>query len=160
MDGCTFSPELYTTQGNSSRPRNLNKFIKDQERYSELKNMNSIKKKDQIDQRERENNTLRPQVDNLSQQIVDLMEERKNEQIHERLYKKGKEKLLNTTKDAMVSNAASMRELESKNNRTMSRGQSYRQNLTSLDATNHRGGNLHEALYDLGKERAAKLAYK
>jgi len=76
------------------------------------------------------------------------MDERKTEPLHERLYKKGKEKLLNTTKEAMNNNAASMRELENKN-RTMSRGGS-RQNLSTADMSLYRGGRLHDALYEMG----------
>jgi hypothetical protein len=118
--------------------------------------MNSVKKKEQMSLKERENATMRPQVDNLSQQIVELMDERKSEMIHERLYKKGKEKLLNTTKAAMARNATSMRELENTNSRTMSRGAAH-QITGSFDAPNHRGRRLHDALYDLNKERKATL---
>lgn len=112
--------------------------------------MNSRKKIEQRSAQENEVYTRRPQVDNLSQQIVDLMEERKNELIHERLYKKGKEKLLNITKDAISKNSASMRELE--HTRTVSRGGS-RANNSSLDMSNHRV----QQLYDLSKGKQAML---
>lgn len=78
------------------------------------------------------------------------MDERKNELIHERLYKKGKEKLLNITKEAISKNSASMRELEQ--TRTVSRGGS-RANNSSLDAGSHR----NEQLYDLSKAMQLKL---
>ena len=36
-----------------------------------------------------------PQIDELSKQIVEMMDERKIEPAHSRLYKKGKEKIRN-----------------------------------------------------------------
>jgi hypothetical protein len=41
--------------------------------------------------------TGQPKIDDLSQQIVDMMEERKNESAHDRLYKIGKEKIRTKT---------------------------------------------------------------
>lgn len=38
-----------------------------------------------------------PQIDELSKQIVEMMDERKLEPAHSRLYKKGKEKIRNQT---------------------------------------------------------------
>ena len=42
MDGCTFTPELFTHS--KKKMRNLNQFIKDQEKFSELKNYKSAKR--------------------------------------------------------------------------------------------------------------------
>ena len=53
-----------------------------------------------------------PKVDNLSKQIVELMDERKGEQAYDRLYKKGKDKLRTNIKETMIQNEKSIKELE------------------------------------------------
>jgi len=57
------------------------------------------------------------------------MDERKGEQAYDRLYKKGKDKLRANTKEAMLQNEKSIKELESPGN-TMSKDISSSQNLT------------------------------
>ena len=42
LDGCTFVPESYTTKAPGRR--NLNQFIKDQEKYTEFKSLNNQRK--------------------------------------------------------------------------------------------------------------------
>lgn len=42
MNGCTFTPELYNSKGKKNR--NLDQFIKDQEKYQEMKSYNSQKR--------------------------------------------------------------------------------------------------------------------
>lgn len=106
LDQCTFQPDMYATKANAqSRPRNVNQFIKDQEKYLEYKNMNTKKAQQEKMMKEKEAFTKKPQVDNLSKQIVELMHERKDENTHERLYKLGKDKLQATTKEAMILNS-------------------------------------------------------
>lgn len=59
MDGCTFVPELYTTKG-KEKPRNVNQFIRDQEKYLEYKQMNSRKKAEEISNKDKMLNTRHP----------------------------------------------------------------------------------------------------
>ena len=52
-----------------------------------------------------------PQIDELSKQIVEMMDERKLEPAHSRLYKKGKEKIRTQTMLAIQQNTKSMNNL-------------------------------------------------
>lgn len=156
LDQCTFQPDRYATRANNeSRPRNVNQFIKDQEKYLEYKNLNSRKAQQEKLQKEKEVHTRKPQVDNLSKQIVDLMHERRDENTHERLYKLGKEKLQATTKDAMLLNSQSMRELE-RTNKSIRASSAF-----ALSPTRPRGAKqVAESLYQLNKVQKDKISKK
>lgn len=158
MDNCTFQPKFYETKQNNeqTRPRNVAQFIKDQEKYLEYKSLNSKKRQDEKAQKEKEIYTKKPQVDNLSKQIVELMHERKDEEIYERLYKKGKDKLLATTKDAITQNTNSMRELE-KTTRSIRTASAINSSPTRAS----RGGKATSmSLYNLNKINKDKLERK
>lgn len=84
--------------------------------------------------------TLEPRLDDLSMAIVDLMEDRRLEPTHERLYKKGATKL----RDITVKEQAKQAEESRIENRKISLFDSY-----DPDRTFHRGKPAREALYDL-----------
>jgi hypothetical protein len=43
VEDCTFAPEIYTTKNEGTKPRDLQKFLEDQDRYNEYKSINSQK---------------------------------------------------------------------------------------------------------------------
>ena len=95
LEPCTFQPDTKK----SKRPeelmepkRDLYDFLSDQQRFLEYKNMKEIKtKQDDLNDELRE--IKKPKIDNLSNQIVDLMEDRKQKPTKDRLYQMGQEKL-------------------------------------------------------------------
>ena len=89
-------------------------------------------------------------MDNLSKQIVELMDERKGDAAHERLYKKGKDKLRANTKEAMLQNAKSIKELESPG-MTMTR--EYSSYNLGQPGEYRRGKPTNDALYAMAKEK-------
>jgi hypothetical protein len=97
MDGCTFTPELFTTS--NKKNRNLRQFIKDQERYIEYKSIKSAIRKEEVTLKEYESIKSQPEIDDLSKQIVELMDERKGAKSYNRLYQIGKEKLRGLTNE-------------------------------------------------------------
>ena len=103
--------------------------------------------------KEKQEVTGGPKVDNLSKQIVELMDERKGEQAYDRLYKKGKDKLRTNTEKTMMQNAKSIRELESPG-MTLTREVSY-QNFTNGE--HRRGKPTSDALYALAVEKKNNL---
>lgn len=90
---------MYNTakKNDSNKPRDINRFLSDQERYLENKQQKQEQKLFKIQSMELMAIQEQPQIDELSKQIVEMMDERKVEPAHARLYKKGKEKIRNQT---------------------------------------------------------------
>jgi hypothetical protein len=96
VEGCTFEPTLYGTKPGDPT-RDLDSFIKDQQTFLEKKQQKIDDKRMQDGDKDVEGVTLEPKLDDLSMAIVGLMEERRLEPTHERLYKKGATKLRDIT---------------------------------------------------------------
>ena len=95
MKDCTFEPELhqsrYPTTNNT--PRDLDTFLTDQQRFLEKKQDKQLKAMHENSNKEVEELHLQPKLDDLSMQIVDMMDDRKGQKTYDRLYKKGYESL-------------------------------------------------------------------
>lgn len=92
LEGCTFEPDTY----NSKRigeieegPRHFYEFLDHKQRFLEHKNLKALEM--MHDELDREMDEVRdgPQIDDLSNQLVGMMNERRNEPAHQRLYKHG-----------------------------------------------------------------------
>ena len=112
-DDCTFTPNLYTTvkKADGQKPRDINKFLSDLERYQESKNLKQEQAMMRMQSEQLMQIKTQPQIDELSKQIVEMMDERKLEPAHSRLYKKGKEKIRTQTMLAIQQNTKSMNNL-------------------------------------------------
>jgi hypothetical protein len=90
--------------------------------------------------------TFKPAVDELSSQIVDMMEDRKGVATQDRLYKHGFEKLRQiNAHDSQVKLEAKVHAMFKKSS------------LTARGKDGHRGNEINTALYSLHQERMKKL---
>lgn len=98
--------------------------------------------------------THAPEVDDLSNQIVDMMDDRKDQHTHDRLYLQGQEKLRNQTlRDYQEKKAI---EKHFKRGETLgARGEEFDPN-----AEYHRGKPTQEALYEMHQELLRKQELK
>ena len=146
MKECTFEPAIYESQrnGGNDTTRDLDHFLEDQQRFLEKKNEKANQRKLDDMSREVEELSLQPKLDDLSVQIVQMMDERKGQQTYDRLYKKGYESL----------REKALRELEQKQaaeEQSSFRSSPSRMNSVSYDPnrTYHRGKDAQTALYEL-----------
>ena len=75
------------------QPRDLEHFLDDVKRYEAQKKEKLTKRIEDKQAKTHEEETFKPAVDELSSQIVDMMEDRKGILTQDRLYNKGQEKL-------------------------------------------------------------------
>ena len=146
MKECTFEPSTYESRknGGNDTSRDLSTFLEDQQKFLEKKNEKTNQMKLNDMSREVEELSLQPKLDDLSVQIVQMMDERKGQKTHDRLYKKGYESL----------REKALREMEQKlsaEEQSSFRASPSRLNSTSNDPNRsyHRGKPAMTALYEL-----------
>lgn len=143
MKECTFEPSILETKRNDGldTTRDLDTFLEDQQRFLENKYSKIDQRKLDMSNHEVEELSLQPKIDDLSVQIVEMMDERKGQTTHDRLYKKGyesiREKSLREYETKMASEDQSFR-------KSPSRKESYDPNRSY-----HRGKEAKTALYEL-----------
>lgn len=95
MKECTFEPSCYESRKNGANDtsRDLDAFLEDQQRWTEKKYEKTNQRKLDDMSREVEELSLQPKLDDLSVQIVQMMDERKGQTTYDRLYKKGYESI-------------------------------------------------------------------
>lgn len=125
--------------------RDLYDFLNDQQRFLEYKNLKELKGK-QDNLNKELGDMKKPKIDNLSNQIVELMEDRKQKPTQERLYQAGQEKLrAKAFKEYQEQKAA---EEHAKIKKSPRRGDEY-----SPDKSYRRGKPTRTALYDMHHEK-------
>ena len=128
-------------KGDVNTTRDLGTFLEDQQRFLENKEGKIEQRKADRGNQEVEELYLQPKLDDLSVQIVEMMDERKGQTTYDRLYKKGyeslREKSLREYEKKMAAEDQSFRESPSRN--------------TSYDPNRsyHRGKEAKTALYEL-----------
>jgi hypothetical protein len=95
MKECTFEPSIYESRrnGGNDTTRDLDTFLEDQQRFLEKKHEKTNQRKLDGMSREVEELSLQPKLDDLSVQIVQMMDDRKGQKTYDRLYKKGYESI-------------------------------------------------------------------
>jgi len=128
-------------KGDVNTTRDLSTFLEDQQRFLENKEGKIEQRKADRGNQEVEELYLQPKLDDLSVQIVEMMDERKGQTTYDRLYKKGyeslREKSLREYEKKMAAEDQSFRESPSRNI-------SYDPNRSY-----HRGKEAKTALYEL-----------
>lgn len=89
---CTFEPSILQ-KGDVDTTRDLDTFLEDQKRFLENKQGKIEQRKMEKGDQEIDELTMQPRLDDLSVQIVEMMDDRKGQSTHDRLYKKGYESL-------------------------------------------------------------------
>ena len=80
-------------KGDVNTTRDLSTFLEDQQRFLENKEGKIEQRNADRGNQEVEELYLQPKLDDLSVQIVEMMDERKGQTTYDRLYKKGYESL-------------------------------------------------------------------
>ena len=145
LKDCTFEPDTYQSRKadpNINTTRELDEFLGDQQRFLENKEEKVKKWKMDNTLKEVEELSLQPKLDDLSRQIVDMMDDRKGQKTHERLYKKGYESLRDKIQQDFDKKA-----LEEEH--SMRKASPSRLDITDPNATYHRGKPAKAALYEL-----------
>ena len=73
--------------------RDLYEFLNDQQRFLEYKSLKSLKSKQEAIDLELKEVKPKPELDGLSVQLVNMMDDRRYQTTHDRLYAVGKEKI-------------------------------------------------------------------
>lgn len=137
LEHCTFQPDTYDSKraNDDVEQRDLYEFLNDQQRFLEYKSLKHLKSKQEAIDAELKEVKPKPELDGLSVQLVNMMDDRRYQTTHDRLYAAGKERI------------------RSKNLQAVKEKQHQRRALSptkALQTANyHRGKPTRAALYDL-----------
>lgn len=95
LENCTFQPDTYDSKRHNDdvEQRDLYEFLNDQQRFLEYKSLKSLKSKQEAIDAELKEVKPKPELDGLSVQLVNMMDDRRYQSTHDRLYAVGKDKI-------------------------------------------------------------------
>ena len=95
LEDCTFQPDTYDSKrpNDDMEQRDLYEFLNDQQRFLEYKSLKHLKQKQEAIDHELKELKPKPELDGLSVQLVNMMDDRRYQPTHDRLYTAGKDKL-------------------------------------------------------------------